>query len=237
MKFDKAFSVISRINQTLLFLGFVGLFVLALWGITEIYKESHKPRSGEIAVSGKKQGSDNNTILSFGGFHKIRGTDIMMADISERKVKSYETYAQSKNKNIIFIYTKQNKAHLLFPHSNYLIVSSNVVRVASERYVNDEDSPARGLIYEYVKADTNKDTVVDEEDSHAIGLAHVDGTGAVEILNDFDSLLSSEALDDDTLSVIYQKGDKVISAHYSLKNFKLQSTTVITDILALDKHG
>ena len=237
MKFDKAFSIISRINQTLLFLGFVGLLVLALWGVIEIYKESHKPRAGEIAVSDKKENGTNKKILSFDSFHKIRGTDIMMANISERKLDNYATYTLSKDKNILFIYTKQNKAHLLFPHFNYLILSSNAVRVGGERYDNDDNNPARGLIYEYVKADSNDDKTIDKEDRHAVGLAHVDGTGAVEILNDLDNLLSSEALDNETLSVIYQKSDKVISAHYSLTSFKLLSTTVITDLLVIDNHG
>jgi hypothetical protein len=70
-----------------------------------------------------------------------------------------------------------------------------------------------------------------------MGLAYADGSGGVEILNGFNHIISSEALDASTLSVIYQKGDKVISAHYSLRTLKLVSSTVITDLLVLNPHG
>ncbi len=235
MKLDKTFSVISRINQTLLFLAFLGMFLLALWGLANVYSDSHKPRAGEIAVADKKDSGAKKKILSFGSFHKISGTDIMIADILERRVTGYETYPKSKNNNVIFLSTKQNKAHLLFPHSNYLILSSGTVTIGG-RYGDNEGDLARGFIYQYVKADTNGDKVVDEDDQHSVGLAHTDGSGAVEILSDFDSLLTSEALDADTLSVIYQKGQKVFSAHYSLKTFKLLSTNVITDLLVSEKN-
>jgi hypothetical protein len=70
-----------------------------------------------------------------------------------------------------------------------------------------------------------------------MGLAFADGKGGVEILTGFDHLISSDAIDASTLSVIYQKGDKVISAQYSLKTLKPISSTVITDLLALNPHG
>ena len=237
MKLDKAFNIISRVNQAMLLLGLLGILGLGIWGVSEVYKERHKPRAGEIAVKvDKKEAGSAKKILSFGSFHKISGTDIMVADISERHISGYEVYSNSKNTNVIFISTKENKAHLLFPHSNYLILSSGTVTIGG-RYGNNEGDPAQGFIYQYVKADTNDDKVIDEEDHHSVGLAHADGTGAVEILNNFDSLLSSEALDTETLSVIYQKGEKVISSRYSFKTFKLLSSTTITDLLGVGNHG
>ena len=237
MKLDKTFSIISRFNQALLFLGLLGILGIGIWGVSEVYKERHKPRAGEIAVKvDKKESGSAKKILSFGSFHKVSGADIMVADISERHISGHDVYSNSKNTNVIFISTKENKAHLLFPHSNYLILSSGTVTIGG-RYGNNEGDPAQGFIYQYVKADSNDDKIIDAEDHHSVGLAHADGTGAVEILNNFDSLLSSEALDAETLSVIYQKGEKVISARYSLKTFKLISTTTITDLLAVDTHG
>ena len=237
MKIDETFSIISRINQALLLMGLLGILGLGIWGVSEVYKERHKPRAGEIAVKvDKKESGSAKKILSFGSFHKISGTDIMVADISERHISGYDVYSNSKNTNVIFISTKENKAHLLFPHSKYLILSSGTVTIGG-RYGNNEGDPAQGFIYQYVKDDTNDDKVIDEEDHHSVGLAHADGTGAVEILNNFDSLLSSEALDTETLSVIYQKGEKVISSRYSFKTFKLLSSTTITDLLGVGNHG
>ena len=115
-------------------------------------------------------------------------------------------------------------------------MSSNIVTVTG-KFGDDEHNPALGVIYQYVKADTNNDSDIDGSDLHSVGLAHTDGKGAVEILSDFDSLLSSDAIDAETLSVIYQKGQKVISGRYSLKTFKLISSTTITDLLVVDTHG
>jgi hypothetical protein len=175
-------------------------------------------------------------VLIFSGFHKIHGTDTMMANISERKTNNYKVYSSSKTVNIMFISTKDNQVQMLFPHSNYLILSSNIV-TATGKLGASEDNPALGIIYRYVKADTNNDGKLDEDDLHSAGLAHTDGKGSVEILSDFNSLLSSDTIDAETLSVIYQKGEKLISARYSRKTFKLISTTTIADLLAVDTHG
>ena len=236
MKLDKTFSIISRINQALLLLGLLSIIGLGIWGIVYVYLESHKPKYGEIVVKADKDTGTEKMVLTFSGFHKINGANTMMADISERKTDNYKVYSSSRTVNIMFISTKENKVQMLFQHSNYLILSSNIVTLTG-KFGDDEHNPALGVIYKYVKADTNDDKVIDEEDRHAVGLAHADGTGAVEILSDFDSLLSSDAIDAETLSVIYQKGQKVISARYSLKTFKLISTTTITDLLAVDTHG
>ena len=236
MKLDKTFSVISRINQALLLLGLLSIIGLGIWGIVYVYLESHKPKYGEIVVKADKDTGTEKMVLTFSGFHKINGANTMMAEISERKTDNYKVYSSSRTVNIMFISTKENKVKMLFPHSNYLILSSNIVTLTG-KFGDDEHNPALGVIYKYVKADTNDDKVIDEEDRHAVGLAHADGTGAVEILSDFDSLLSSDAIDAETLSVIYQKGQKVISGRYSLKTFKLISSTTITDLLVVDTHG
>ena len=236
MKLDKTFSIISRINQALLLLGLLSIIGLGIWGIIYVYLESHKPKYGEIVVKADKDTGTEKLVLTFSGFHKINGANTMMADISERKTDNYKVYSSSRTVNIMFISTKENKVQMLFPHSNYLILSSNIVTLTG-KFGDDEHNPALGVIYKYVKADTNDDKVIDEEDRHAVGLAHADGTGAVEILSDFDSLLSSDAIDAETLSVIYQKGQKVISGRYSLKTFKLISSKTITDLLVVDTHG
>ena len=238
MKFDKVFSVISRINQTAIFLFILSIALLLLVLIGSELLDGRKPHAGEIAVSEKKPGGEDKKILSFGGFHRISGTDVMTADISERhpSIGTYDSGRNDKVKNVIFISTKENKAHLLFPHSNYRILSSGTVTIGG-RYGDNEGDAARAFSYQFVKDDTNKDQELNEEDTQTMGLAYPDGTGAVDILNGFDHLISTEALDASTLSVIYQKGDKVISAHYSLRTLKLISSTVITDLLVLNPHG
>ena len=236
MKFDKVFSVISRINQTAIFLFILSIALLLLVLIGSELLDGRKPHAGEIAVEEKKAGSANKKILSFGSFHRIIGTSVMTADISERhaSIGAYESDSKENVKNVVFISTKENKAHMLFPHSNYRILSSKSVSVGTGY---SESDPALAFTYQFVKSDTNKDQELNEEDSQTLGLAYADGTGAVEILKDFDHLISSEALDASTLSVIYQKGDKVISAHYSLRSLKPISSIVITDLLVLNPHG
>ena len=236
MKLDKTFSVISRINQALLLLGLLSILGLGIWGLVYVYLESHKPKYGEIVVKTNKDTGAEKKVLTFSGFHKINGADTMMADIFERETDNYKVYSRSKIVNIMFVSTKENKVQILFPHSKYLVLSSNIV-TATGKFGGDENNPALGVIYQYVKADTNNDSDLDESDLHSIGLVHTDGKGAVEILSGFDSLLSSDAIDAETLSVIYQKGQKVISGRYSLKTFKLISSTTITDLLTADIHG
>ena len=238
MKFDKAFNVIGRINQSAIFLFILSIILVLVATIGSEILGNRKPQAGEIAVSEKKAGGDDKKILSFGSFHRISGTNVMTADISERhaSIGTYDSGSKENVKNVVFISTKENKAHMLFPHSNYRILSSGTVTIGG-RYGDNEGDAARGFIYQFIKADTNKDHELGPDDTQTMGLAYADGSGGVEILNGFNHLISSEALDASTLSVIYQKGDKVISAHYSLRTLKLVSSTVITDLLVLNPHG
>ncbi len=236
MKLDKTFSVISRINQSLLLIGLLSMLGLGLWGAVYIYLDAHKARSGEVTIKASSEEGSAKKIIDITGFRKIQGTDFLMTDITERDPSNRAIYSGSKTTNIMFISSKENKAHLLFPHAKYMINSTNVLGYRSG-FNKDQEDLDKAIICQYVKADTNDNKMLDSHDALSIGLIHPDGTGLVEVLSDVESLLAEDVLDAETLSLIYQKGDKVISARYSLKTFKLLSTTTITDLLAIDTHG
>ena len=55
MKIDQTFSVISRINQSLLFIGLMSMLGLGLWGAVFIYLDSHKAREGEVTIKSSNE--------------------------------------------------------------------------------------------------------------------------------------------------------------------------------------
>ena len=236
MKIDQTFGVISRINQSLLFIGLMSMLGLGLWGAVFIYLDSHKAREGEVTIKSSNEEGSTKKIIDITGFRKIQGTDFLMSDITERDPSNHTIYSGSKTTNIMFISSKENKAHLLFPHAKYLINSTNILSYGSD-FNKDQDNSDKAIICQYVKADTNDNNMLDSRDALSIGLIHPNGKDLVEVLTDVESLLSEDVLDAETLSLIYQKGDKVISARYSLKTFKLLSTSTITDLLAVGIHG
>ena len=229
MKLDKTFSVISRINQSLVLIGLLSMLGLVVWVGVNIYLDAHKARAGEVTIKASNEEGSAKKIIDITGFRKIQGTDFLMSDIRERDPSNHTIYSGSKTTNIMFISSKENKAHLLFPHAKYMINSTNTLSFGSGFNNKDQDKSDKAIICQYVKADSN--------DALSIGLIHPDGTGLVEVLTDVESLLSDDVLDAETLSLIYQKGNKVISARYSLKTFKLLSSTTITDLLAIGNHG
>lgn len=237
MKLDKTFSVISRINQSLVLIGLLSMLGLVVWVGVNIYLDAHKARAGEITIKASNEEDSTKKIINITGFRKIQGTDFLMTDITERDPSNHTIYSGSKTTNIMFISSKENKAHLLFPHSKYMINSTNVLGFGSGFNNKDQDTADKAIICQYIKTDTNDNKMLDSHDALSIGLIHPDGTGLVEVLTDVESLLSDDVLDAETLSLIYQKGNKVISARYSLKTFKLLSSTTITDLLAVGNHG
>ena len=237
MKIDQTFSVISRINQSLLFIGLMSMLGLGLCGAVFIYLDSHKAREGEVTIKSSNEEGSGKKIVNITSFRKIQGTNYLMADITERDPSNHTIYSGSKTTNLMFISSKENDVHLLFPHSKYMINSTNVLSFGSGFNNKDQDKSDKAIICKYVKADTNNNKMLDSDDALSIGLIHPDGTGFVEVLTDVKGLLSEDVLDAETLSLIYQKSNKVISARYSLKTFKLLSTSTITDLLAVDNHG
>ena len=139
-----------------------------------------------------------------------------MADITERDPSNHTIYSGSKTTNIMFISSKENKAHLLFPHAKYMINSTNTLSFGSGFNNKDQEKSDKAIICKYVKADTNDNKMLDSDDALSIGLIHPDGTGLVEVLTDVKGLLSEDVLDAETLSLIYQKGNKVISVRYEV---------------------
>ena len=236
MKIDQTFGVISRINQSLILIGLLSILGFGLWGAFFIYLDSHKAREGEVTIKARNEEGSTKKIIDITGFRKIQGTDFLMSDITERDPSNHTIYSGSKTTNIMFISSKENKAHLLFPHAKYLINSTNILSYGSD-FNKDQDNSDKAIICQYVKADTNDNNMLDSRDALSIGLIHPNGKDLVEVLTDVESLLSEDVLDAETLSLIYQKGDKVISARYSLKTFKLLSTSTITDLLAVGNHG
>ena len=67
MKIDQTFSVISRINQSLLFIGLMSMLGFGLWGAVFIYLDSYKAREGEVTIkASNEEGSTITDLLAVG---------------------------------------------------------------------------------------------------------------------------------------------------------------------------
>jgi len=68
------------------------------------------------------------------------------------------------------------------------------------------------------------------KDHSNVGVTNPDGTGFMELLHNVNRVLSYSMLDQEYLSVVYQRGTVVKHAKYSVTSMKLESDQEIVNV-------
>jgi hypothetical protein len=223
---NRLFIIIGRINSVLFLLVLIGAAGSVVWMTAE---GNQWKRRGAVEVADAESGANKSVLLNFEKVENITGANaqLMRLTAQEKSAKFSSGEYGGETRNVVFLTGTEKAARWLFKeHKNVVLVTAQL----SSESRNSKENPTSALYFEYVSNDTNQDGVLSSTDHSNIGLARPDGTAFVEILNGLSRVLSYEMLDDQNLSVVYQKGKAVRHAKFSVANLKLVTDQEIVNV-------
>lgn len=223
---ERLFIIIGKINSVLFLLVLLGVAGSISWMTLE---SSRWQRRGTVEVAESESGTNKSILLNFERVESITGTDAQMMRLSaQRKSGKFSSGGYgSETRNVLFLNGSEKVARWLFKeHKNLILVSNQLHGDSTE----SKKTSTKALYFEYVSEDTNKDGNLSAEDHSNVGLTKPDGTGFLVVLHDVNRVLSFQILDQQYLSIIYQKETVVKHARFSVATMKLVSDQEIINV-------
>ena len=184
-----------------LFLG-IGLVVLVVFGYGgyQVGRYFLNQRTARSLVSKEVQKNDKAK-MSLGNFQELEGTSYLFAPVNSQANprKNYYDQKALRTHNYLFLNVNDKSARRLVPGNDFLFL--NAQKVVLQRR---DDKIVRGMWYEVVKADSNGDRRLDDEDKKAIAVSDVTGSDYTEVIDEVDRLLGSHQKNSTTLLVFYE---------------------------------
>ena len=85
----------------------------------------------------------------------------------------------------------------------------------------NKNSITRGISYEVINSDTNKDSKLDYTDKRTFALSKVDGSGYTEIISGYNRIVESSLNSEGNLFVVFINNNEVYSMVIDLLTFKV----------------
>lgn len=240
---DRVFCWLWRINGLLFLL--CALLILGNLGhefFERLTREKAVPKPSVTKMVADPQGKEQWQLSSL---IEIEGSDYAYVRLESKNanVKPADSnlnmfgppgdYAPKKAKNILFINRKDETAKWLFNGVSQIVLS--VTELPKRSYAGNfferkEPTNTIAIVYSVVAKDTNGDGIVNSLDNAALAVSGVDGVNYNIVLENSERIVSTELIDEDTLSIIYQKEGRAYSKKYSLKSFESLSEFELPEV-------
>ncbi|MDB5802120.1 MAG: hypothetical protein JWL63_3059 [Rhodocyclales bacterium] len=223
---ERLFVIVGRINNVLLLLVLLSAAGSIVWMTAESHQFQHR---GAVEVSDVEAGHKKSVLLNFEKVENIAGANaqLMRLTAQEKSAKFSSGGYGGETRNVLFLTGSEKSARWLFKeHKNLVLVTAQL----SEESLSTKENVTRALYFEYVSEDTNHDDILSAADHSNVGLTKPDGTAFMEVLHDVSRILSYEMLDQQHLSVVYQKGPTVRHAKFSVVTLKLETDQEIVNV-------
>jgi hypothetical protein len=160
-------------------------------------------------------------------FSQITGTKILIAavyqgesgnglDFSLNSGREYSTNVY----NYVFFDMDSEQFHALLRANEYAILSKIGLPVSG-----NEVAPIKWWLYYVVKADTNQDKQLSNQDKFTVSMSDVAGNGYIELIPDIDQALGQFMKSDTLLLFFYLQNDKKYYAKIDLQSRSVVATT------------
>lgn len=238
------FTFISKLNSLFLFGILVSVLLLVAWEVWSSFNDQrgdwssfNDQRKDVVAVS-DDSGTKVKLRFHLGIAEDIPGSNAQMLDLISTTVKpSFAPYGGTENdtRNILFLTGDERVARWLFPHQNNVIHHARQLWLkADPKESQSRENQTTALYIKYSDKDSNGDGEISKDDRVSLGLSKPDGEGFVTVLTGIDRLFSISMLGDRTISVLYQTGEIVRHAQFSVATLAKSSDQVVVAIPAVE---
>ncbi len=219
MEENKFFRLVWRFNSLVFMVA--GLLAIGMLGFAgyQMFQDVIRDRTTRDIVNlQEEQTVDERWELGY--MQNITGSPYVMVPLYSNQSYSQSYYNKSTDsiRNYLFIKRGNNEKHWLFPTNEYLILDANLL---VEENSDAPELEVKAILYKVVEEDTNNDKRLTNEDVMVVALSKPDGQEYKKILSGVDVFVGHQLFDEDTMLIVYQRGNVAYSASVSLKDFSL----------------
>lgn len=160
-------------------------------------------------------------------FSQITGTQILVAGVYQGENRSGLDFSLSSGReyaynvyNYIFFDMESEQFHALLPTNEDVILNKIGLPVS-----DSAGTPLKWWLYYVVKADTNQDKQLSNQDKFTVSMSDVGGNNYVELIPDVDEALGQFMKSDTVLLFFYRQNDKKYYAKIDLQSRSVIATT------------
>jgi hypothetical protein len=204
MEENNFFKLVWRFNG--LIISIAGLLAIAvlIFASYEIYKSVTRDRSTRNIVNVDEDEKIKEE-WRYGQLTKISGTKSFMLALHSDQSFSRAYFSKSSNstRNYLFINTETSEKKWLFEHTDYLIESTDRLRLGGY----DSKEHVVAILYKLVKLDSDQNSRLTVKDLNTIAVTSADGSNYKELISDVELVVDHKLLNEKELLLIYQKNE------------------------------
>lgn len=224
---DQFFLVVNRINNLMMLLILMILFIGGIWALRLFVISYDSPYSDSENISAAPASYNNNATFRLEEAQQIIDTKTYYSEFVSDNDLKYDALHNRTIRNVLFISGVKDSAAWLFPSNNQLL---SVVKQFPSNFTNNYNS-TRALYLEVITSDTNEDNRIDENDSINIALTKSDGSQLTQVLSGLSKVLKVMESGKDEMEIAYQIGTDLYQSRISLISFTVLSTQPIAKLL------
>ena len=222
---DPRFSGLLRsVNFLSLAFGRLLLIVILGFFVHQIFKYVTRDRStANVIFNNPSNPNVKATKFGLGSFEIVEGTPYRLAPVTiEQEVdRGYYSKGAVSPANYLVLNVKDKSAIRLVPKNNTLFIQTQKIGK------NDKEGKlvkTSGIWYTVVKADTNDDKHLSEEDRKTIAVSDVSGANYTEVIPKVDRLLNTFQINETNVLIIYETDGKSFVAELDLSQRQVIET-------------
>jgi hypothetical protein len=169
---------------------------------------------------------------ALGGFQTLKGTPYLMAIMTstgwsrEDKLSSYESGSNGgQNHNLVFLDANSLESRRLFNTNDYVITQTDQYT----QKVEGKDV-TQWLAHRVLKADTDGDKRLDQNDLQTVGISSANGKQYVEVLTGITAIFGLEMVKPGQLVVVYEKDKAKTASIIDLEKRTIIATKPVVDL-------
>jgi hypothetical protein len=214
---NRFFRFVWRFNGLVIMIaGVLAIGVLAFTGYS-IFQDVTSDREARNILNVQEE-NDIKESWQLGYMTRIDGSPYVMIPLYSDQDDNESSYSKSSTsaRNYLFINSQDNTKNWLFKTNKYVITDTELL---SEKDYDAADRKVRAILFRIIKADSNNDQRLTDDDLQSFGLSMPDGLGYTEILSDIDLFVGSRLIDEETLLIVFQRSGIGYSANIDLNGF------------------
>lgn len=226
MSMEKYDRIVWRINGSLLLLACIGAILISIVVgyklLDDVFGRRHVHDIINVDQNTKKE-----EFLRIGYFEYLKGTPYILVPLSSEQTYNASYYSKSSHsraRNYMIFDSKNKSSYWIWKSNSALVLDTTKVfdQISDEKTQNTQ-----GMLFEFVDANSNADSVLDENDQKSVQYHDLESKKTIAILEKVDRVVGVQQSDKDEVLLFYSRAGKSYFKTLNTTTFGISAETEI----------